>query len=686
MSMPTTENESQIRELKLDVYGRMIEHLGFQMYQNPADAIGEYIANAWDADATKVNILIPETLDEDSEIVIIDDGDGMNFDECGQKFLGIGFASRGVKKKTAKGRKPIGKKGIGKFAGFGISRSIKVSTVKRDTGESIDFELNGDDLLSDEIKLHEYKIAATWVASTDPSKHGTTVRLKRLQTKQPDLNPQDIAKVISRKFSLLSYKQDFTISINGKELQGNPDAPGEIEFDFPNDYQKLKGLTLPTGLTIDEDGWGVEKLPNGENIRWRIKFCRETISDKDVTGVSVFCRGKMAQAPFLFALTGGFPSQNAPTYMWGQVEADYLDDLDADLIATDRQSINWGHKDAYFLLEWGRSKLKELMRVWKQQRALKKIEKIEAKAGKMDDRLKAYQPEERKTVENVIKKLAEVEALDEQKFEDVSDAVIRCWDAGRLRGLISRIASEDMGSEQMVSILTEANSLIQLGIGETVRVKWEAVQKLEEHVRQKTIENDVRDFIAERPWLISSDWETFKRERQVEKFCTDIRKEKVESDVRWSADETLKKRIDLVLRNGNRLLVIEFMRPGITVDRDHARRFEDYIDAVKAALRENTATYGEFNPDQVVGYLVASNLSVDPIMAEKFRGMKEQGKFVLDWSMLLLKAKEQFKEYMDLLLERDPENKRLQSIISDSPNDLNPSAPSSGEQESLKLS
>ena len=77
------------RKLYLEFHGRVIEHLGIQMYQSPVNAIAELVANAWDADAT------------------------------------VGRNRRGdeAEEKTTDGRPVLGRKGIGKFAGFGIARA-----------------------------------------------------------------------------------------------------------------------------------------------------------------------------------------------------------------------------------------------------------------------------------------------------------------------------------------------------------------------------------------------------------------------------------------------------------------------------------------------------------------------------------------------------------------------------------
>ena len=77
-------------EMKFDV--GTIKHLGLQMYSTLPPVIGELVANGWDANATKVEITIPdEPINErTSEIVITDNGDGMSDEDVREKYLRIG--------------------------------------------------------------------------------------------------------------------------------------------------------------------------------------------------------------------------------------------------------------------------------------------------------------------------------------------------------------------------------------------------------------------------------------------------------------------------------------------------------------------------------------------------------------------------------------------------------------------
>ena len=60
--------------------------------------------------------------------MIRDNGIGMDFDECQKLYLVVGRNRRGdaTDEQTAGGRPVLGRKGIGKFAGFGIASLVTV--------------------------------------------------------------------------------------------------------------------------------------------------------------------------------------------------------------------------------------------------------------------------------------------------------------------------------------------------------------------------------------------------------------------------------------------------------------------------------------------------------------------------------------------------------------------------------
>ena len=180
------------KTLEIRFHGRVIEHLGIDMYQSPVAAVAELISNAWDADADSVEVQLPSDRKSTSILSIIDDGLGMTFDECQTRFLRVGYNRRAKgKNKTPSGRKVMGRKGIGKFAGFGIAQVVEIDTTSASTGERTHFRLDLGRLLSvdEEDESDEYvsskPLAVEVVAYEGPNderktKHGTNLTLRKL--------------------------------------------------------------------------------------------------------------------------------------------------------------------------------------------------------------------------------------------------------------------------------------------------------------------------------------------------------------------------------------------------------------------------------------------------------------------------------------------------------------------------
>src|SRR3990170_2735620 len=102
--------------LRISFHGRIIDHLGIQMYQSPVAALAELVANAWDADAKKVSIDLPAALGPAAVITISDDGTGMTAKDCQDHYLKVGWNRRGTdpEEKSKEFHRPVlGRKGIG---------------------------------------------------------------------------------------------------------------------------------------------------------------------------------------------------------------------------------------------------------------------------------------------------------------------------------------------------------------------------------------------------------------------------------------------------------------------------------------------------------------------------------------------------------------------------------------------
>lgn len=648
----------KVRSLRLTYHGRILDHLGIQMYQSPVAALAEMVSNAWDADAERVAIQLPLSLGDNAAIVISDDGLGMTFNECQERYLNVGYARRGDdadESSPEKSRPILGRKGIGKFAGFGIAKRIEVETISKANGEKTTFEMDLEALRQQEyvetdggeVNLIAYQPPAI----KRKQQHGTKVTLKDL-TLSRIIAVARFRLSMSRRFLLHKRASDFDAIVNGESIP-DEDELANVEFSFPTDYEADE---RPDELII-EDGWGVEKITEKHVIRWRIVFQKDPIDDEELRGIAVFSGQKLAQAPFFFNLAGGLGGQHGQEYITGQVEADYIDRMERDVIATERQRVDWEHIESRPLLLWGQSRIKSLLRMWKSRRAEEKIRILNDRVSQFGDRLSRLESHERKTIKRALTKLAGISTLKDDEFVELGSAILTAWEGGRLRELISTVAdAEEMSEETLLAALLEMNVITALHTAEAVKAKLNVIAGLNERIRNRELENAVRDYIAKNPWLINPEWETFAKETRVNNLLSEAAEE-----AKLNQDEDWDRRIDLVLSSGSTLLIVEFMRPGLAVDYDHVNRFDFYINAIRARLDALTA----IPFDRVIGYLVADKLNKSATITKKLEELRPTGKFALDWPTLLQLAAAKWREFLTVLVERAPADDRLRRLAED---------------------
>ncbi len=645
------------RKLKLKFHGRVIDHLGIQMYQSPVAAIAELISNAWDADAEEVNVTLPAKAEPGAVIVIQDTGNGMTFEECQERYLNVGYDCRegGAKAQSFEKKRPVlGRKGIGKFAGFGIAQTMAIDTTSRKNGEGTVFELGLDRMRGEQYIEEGGEIdVASYSPPSEQMKrmHGTKITLRGLSLQRAQ-SPEAFARSMSRRFLLAQRAADFKVLVNGTPIPADSDLDG-AEFVFPVAYDEAE---RPAGMEIDPEGWGVEDIGGGRKIRWRFHFYKETIKEDELRGISVFAHGKLAQQPFTFNIVGGISGQQGLEYLSGRVEADYIDALAVDLIATERQRINWEHPEAVPLLAWGKKRVDDLCRLWKERRAADKIKAMENKLAAFANRLLSLPKSEQKTVRRALSKLAQVSALTTKQFEELGDAILTSWEGGRLKELINSLAdSPTMDADALVELLMEANVLTALNTYEAVRTKITLIEGLRGKVEKNELELAVRDYIAEHPWLISPKWETFKVEISIRKALAELLPAKYQPE---DDEKGWNRRIDLVLGAGEVLLILEFMQPGKALDIGHIGRFEYYVTTIRTYLGANTG--GQFK--RCIGYLIATAAVKDAAIASMVVSKAREDMYYMDWRTLLAEAEKQYEEFMQILREHAPQDERLKKL------------------------
>lgn len=126
--------------LKIRPYARLITMLGDQLIKNERIALVELIKNAYDADAEWVKVSFLNfnndfTVNENSKIIIEDNGNGMNREIIEKHWLNPATPEKTKRKRikcvTDKGRIIQGEKGIGRFAIFKLGKKVDICTRRR---------------------------------------------------------------------------------------------------------------------------------------------------------------------------------------------------------------------------------------------------------------------------------------------------------------------------------------------------------------------------------------------------------------------------------------------------------------------------------------------------------------------------------------------------------------------------
>jgi len=628
------------------------------MYSGAVPAISELISNAYDAMAKNVWITIPtgRPIQQTDEIVVKDDGHGMSFKECNSLYLSVGINRRSNGSEWTKAynglgpRKVQGRKGIGKLAGFGIAGQIDIRTVKEKQVAHFALDFTA---LTKSASFADTQGYAPEVRSGDGTSTkenpGTTVTLSQLKISRA-IDEEEFKRGLARR--LLILDKSFTVHVNGKAISRQ-----EIPFQFR--FPGKPGT------------WETADLGNGQQIQWWAGFCKDTIPDEEQRGFVVYVRGKLAQTPWFFDLSGGVWGQHGMQYLTGEVKADFLDES-VDLIATDRGTIRWEDPTAVPLKDWGRKKIRELLESWTDKRR-----EAKAKSPTVVQYLELAErlPEkERKIFKTVVDRICAIPQLDRDKEgRDIADELVEfAYNALTNRSFLDAIRRLNAASTddvaQFSEILSEWDIIEAVNTAYLVKGRVEIIRKFAQMIKDKVPEKpDMQDYVRDHPWLIDPKWTMLVHEQSLDVLVRD------EFKIQPSGERDGAKRLDFFCL-GDRYQtahVVEAKRPGGLVGRKEFDQLRDYVLFLRRKLQEES-TDPAHKRALVKGLLIADRVR----QGDEGHGKTGQDAGVFDvrtWGNLLTTAEAMHKEFLDVVKTRapsdDPRMKRLsaEDSATDSP-------------------
>lgn len=559
----------------------IIEHLGVKLYQNkPTNVIAEYIANSWDAGAENVDVTIRNSSQPNTSVIAItDDGEGMTRDILLKRFLVIGVNRRRSGRTTvaAKGRTPMGRKGIGKLAGFGISNVIEVVTYSKEEDKSVfrwfRFELDNilkksqatEDVTYEPILVGEgtreefneiefqndfdQDLLSIFKDHLSKDQTGTCIILRNVRLPK-NYSLKRLKDGIADRFALNLINESMKVRLNNEDLSqagvqialkdfsiGNPNELKQDDIDF-------NGKAFPVKYWI-----GFVEL--GKTKDWTL----------DDAGIAIYAHNKTVQGrPFYFGVTG---KEILSRYMIGYVYADWLDDFDEDIVSTDRNSINWDIPQAAQLMEWGKKIVSNSIAAYldfKKNQADKEIEK-DAHENKL---LNSLSTKEFLAIKTLLRELyPQLDSFEQKKkaCQTMAEAWVREPMRAILKRLWGQLGGSDMSETNAVLYLklldelrnNQTAELLDLGVKAAMRLH--AVRQMQKIIEKGATETHLQRLIEDFPWLLKPEWEILTANQQIGNIIREISAEKWNSTI--ENDKTRPDFVFLSDANDQKIVIVE---------------------------------------------------------------------------------------------------------------------------------
>ncbi|HBM16114.1 MAG TPA: hypothetical protein DD381_07230 [Lentisphaeria bacterium] len=573
----------------IKILGRLLELLGVQMYKHRDAAVAELVANSWDAGAKHVWITIPtgtEYNKDISEISIEDDGCGMNEASLQDKYLVIGRNRRiAESSEEFKGRRVMGRKGIGKLAGFGIASMMKVETWI--DNQSIEISLD----------LNHLKNNPTTETKDDIDKNlDGTIR---------DEKPKGIHEVScsGTRIRLSTLKQQTSIDINALHIslarRFSRTVQGHMKIFINEEPLKPPKIDIHKNSPPLDNELETERLDNNE-VKYTYSYSNSPLTrDRNLQGWTILVNGKTAQAPpFFFNVDINGTSQHSSKYLLGTIEADFLDKGstdETDIVSTDRQEIDWDREEAKSLWDWGRKLTQKIFNEIGERNAEESkniVEEHPEYKARIDALDKPLRIQCLKFIGSIGKiKVYGDEMSAKEKILQMADQIIKAFEYRHFIDVINDIEEASENPENLEILLTHLEKwevLESRSILEIIKGRIRVVDKFYDMIINRAPEtanrdlgaDNFHDLIAGFPWLLNPEWQVYLEEKSI----STILKKLGENDF----PELMKnKRVDfLALQGSGTIAVIEIKSVDDVLPLEELRKLEDYKNALTSAHKE----------------------------------------------------------------------------------------------------
>ncbi|NDL66113.1 ATP-binding protein [Acerihabitans arboris] len=608
-------NQTQKGELKLEYSHNIIEHLGLKLYQNkPTNVIAELISNAWDADAGNTWLVIKDGIeipDSEKYICVIDDGYGMDPISIKEKYLVIGLRKRSfdnpAEKSSTKGRFLMGRKGIGKLAPFGIAGRLTVMTIYNDINNikriSV-FSLDIDGMLKDDhsglqlissyspeviyfnevlediditvlekFKFNDFK------EKIESKLTGTAIFLSKLKTKN-SISPIRLIESVGRRFTVTISEYNFNVYINDRLVEAKESLP-KFDIRYPKEGFETETININ----------GIDR-----EIRYWAGFVETADWPQEEAGVGVYAHGKIAQdRPYFFKVKG---KEIYSRYMYAVIEADWLDELEEDVISTDRTTINWDSDETQPLHEF----CQQLVKKW-----IEKFIKDNNPGGKEKlieiirntPNIPKVTDSERDAIAELVHKLGPKVHKDKTVQLEVIKAMTSSWTHRPMQILIKKLwdafeISEDDTDSFTNSLKCLNEHLVPESLSMSV-IQAQRIYALSKlyNLKNNGNENQLQALLETFPWILGTEMENLRPNQSLKENIAEAALRGLVPAHGYTKDQLAKDpdgklRPDFVFfsnESETEIVVVELKSPQIPLEIKHRGQLTAYLDWFEGQCR-----------------------------------------------------------------------------------------------------
>jgi len=627
------------------------------LYSNVPAVVSEMVANAYDADATSVEISI-----EDEKITIQDDGLGMDFEDANRKFLTVGYEKRaaGETSTLRLGRKPMGRKGIGKLTTFAIADDVEVRSIKTHpkTGKELGraaFVMRVPEIEKEAKQKKKYYPSP--LAETENNfEKGTRIVLSELKRKR-SVDPNYVRVNLARRFSILG--KQFSVAVNGNEI-----SPSDRQY-----WDKLQfvwGLGDNSAYQMAKDGRKVKKnskltdivIAEGE-VNEKVAGWIGTVhlprdlkdGDIDNNGIVVMARGKLVQENFLpFVRT----SRIFAEYIVGEINADWLDiDGETDIATSGRQSLKEEEPRFSALRNYMKDRLQDIADEWTEWRKEVGLKEAVERHPVLQQWLDDMNPDNRKHAEKLISTIEGMPISDQESKKELLKHGVMAFETLAIKGNLAALSEMQIVDVKILSkIMGSVADLEVAHYYQVAKTRWTVLEQVERLVDQNEKEKFLQEKIYRNMWLMDVGWERATNEvRKEKRFITKLKAKKLGLD----RNKQLSRYDIKYLTVSGKDLIVELKRSSRTLTVleifNQVRKYHEIMIALSKEI--DTSLMPNFDIIVLVGDYPAGYSSSDE---EALKPYKAQ---IMTYERLIDHARATYGDY----LKRQKKVERIQKMV-----------------------